>query len=256
MDTSLSDAQFLLAKKKCDLIVNDYFEKNFDEIHRYIAMNIDNPQRLEKFEYLLIKRFSKALEEMPYKRNNSIFIDIISKIVGDNIKEIIKKFSFLKGEDEMASDKLAATNKEIITEIIKMAITCRDEGSFDSAEDLTKVAQNLSNMQEYAPANVEQMDPTGAPGGMPEDFSPNDLEVSLAADVNSDKDEELGKFDPDRRAKPSLYNVELLRVEAYSSEEAQKIVEEFVTWARDNGQPRISVGVIKGSKDDDDIKQK
>ena len=115
---------------------------------------------------------------------------------------------------------------------------------------LEKLAQLVEDPTAQAGLSDDQM------GG---DVSPAPPMGDMAAmqgspvDLSTGAPEEAkGEYDITREPASPMWNVELLRIKANTSEEAQQIVEKFVGWARDHGQPRISVGTIKRCRDDDD----
>jgi len=123
----------------------------------------------------------------------------------------------------------------------------------DTPDDKTFLAKMAQMMGE----EMMGSDPASQ-GGM----SDTELEEGLAPGMNSGMDvvdlstgdnpeTQKGEFDITREPASPMWDVELLRVKANAAEEAQEIVEKFVGWARNHGQPRMSVGTIKRSRDAD-----
>lgn len=123
--------------------------------------------------------------------------------------------------------------------------------------------EKLAQLLEEDPAGQVGLNDTEIEGGLApgaSDFEQNMANVQGdAVDLSTGEnpeEEEKGQYDITREPMSPMWNVELLRIKAASAAEAQEIVEKFVGWARNHGQPRISVGTIKRSRDDEDTGNK
>jgi len=235
-----------------DSITQQFWTDHADQIERFIRSDKNDSKDIKKFYDALENRVvQQALQGLGVKK----YKDLMDALVRSKFWKLFNsKTSLLRGDLSMQrnfKDKTAS----------RLQKWAANADTPDERMYLEKLAQIIDSPAKQAGLPTDELEsgvaPEAVPGleGLGNDMAalqggPSDV-VDLSTGENSEE-ETKGQYDITREPATPMWNIELLRVKANTSEEAQKIVEKFVGWARDHGQPRISVGTIKKSRDDDD----
>lgn len=229
-----------------DRLIQDFWHQHADEIEGFVRVNSQNPNLLKRFydalENRVVQTVLKDLGVVKYK-------DLMSALVRSKFWRLFNSQArSLRGDLSMRRD----FNHITASRFQKWAEKADTPEDRDYLEKLAQFLDVAPDPASKAGLNDNELETGLAPGASFDAETAALQGDAVDLSTGDDPEAEKGKFDITREPASLMWNVELLRIKANSAQEAQDIVEKFVGWARNHGQPRISVGTIKRSRDDED----